>query len=441
MAMSAPEHLATLEWRLHAAQAEVARLQQAIAEHPDTKSPSPESPPLPSPSASSTPLLPLSSIPPALLEQPWASPPSPDTCKVISWLQNWHQPYPRPALPHNDSVRAKAAQAFTVSASDDGQVLSRLCQLARHIFHVQFAAVNIVAQDRVHFRGADIVHAPLMGMTGAPREVSICNWTIAKGKSLVLPDMAMDSATRDNPICSDYGCRFYAGSPLTTASGIHIGTFCLLDPSPNHHFSEGAQALLELLATTAVTSLELTELKKSRERFHQHVLANISHELRTPVHGILGLCDLIHDSGELSSQQLTHLHDTKNQAREALSLINDMLDFVKLDAGELALTSAAFHPHDLLTRATSMLNTAAAARMVKVRLLQPYTSKMTCKGDERRLGQVLSILLSNAIKFSKPNHYVELHISHHPDPSYPPTIQSRLSLLLAPDDRRLLYHR
>ena len=237
--------------------------------------------------------------------------------------------------------------------------------------------------------------------------------TIAKGRSLVISDMASDPATAENPICRDYNCRFYAGSPLTTGSGLHIGTFCLLDPQPNHAFTDGPQALLELLATTAVNSLELTQLKRSRERFHQHVLANISHELRTPIHGIIGLCELVADSQELSAAQLQNLTDARQQARETLSLVNDMLDFVKLDAGQLSLHCDSFHPHQLLSSTSALLDAAAAARLVKVRAFHPYSPKMTFRGDERRVGRVLTILLSNAIKFSKLHHYVELHVSHH----------------------------
>ena len=96
-----------------------------------------------------------------------------------------------------------------------------------------------------------------------------------------------------------------------------------------------------------------------------------------------------------------------------LSIVNDMLDFVKLDAHQLLLECEPFHPVDLFSRTVALLNQAAAARLVKLRLFQPYGRKMTCQGDERRIGQLLANLLSNAIKFSKPHHYVELHVTHH----------------------------
>ena len=414
--MTVPEPLASLEQQLAQSRAEVARLELAITQHPEWRSPPSRSishPSSPGSSPTSSPVTSPVSQSRSILDEPWAVPPTPEMCQTLAWLQNWHHSFPAPSVLGNDSRRARAAEAVAASQEGDQQIFSRLCQLARNIFHVQFAAVNIVAQDRVHFRGCDIVHPPLMDMRGAPRELSICNYTVAKGRTLVISDMQLEPATKDNPICTDYGCRFYAGSPLTMASGLHLGTFCLMDTAPNHQFNEGAQALLELLATTAVTMLELTRLKQSRERFHQHVLANISHELRTPIHGIIGLCDLVSESRELSLGQSDNLGNAKGQAREMLSLVNDMLDFVKLDAGQLSLNRELLHPHRLLTDTTALLEPAAAARLVNLRVFQPYSAKMSCLGDERRVAQVLTILLSNAIKFSKPHHNVEVHVTHH----------------------------
>ena len=448
--MAASEPLIVLEQRLAVHREEVARLELAIAQHPDATQPdvadaarwamsrlsSVTSLPN-SPSSAYSLFSPAASSRSSIMDEPWATTPSREMGEALTWLQNWRHAFPAPAIPSNEHMRVKAAQALAEPQEGDVALFSRLCQLARLIFHVPFAAVNIVAQDSVSFRGCDIVEPSLVGMKGAPREVSLCNWTIAKGRTLVMADMATEPATKANPIVVDHGCRFYAGAPLTTASGLHVGTFCLLDTAPNHNFNESAQALLELLSTTAVTLLELTRLKASRERFHQHVLANLSHELRTPIHGIIGLCDLIVDSNELSAPQLEHLTDARDQTREMLSQINDLLDFVKLDAGQLSLKPGSFRPFELLTRTCEMLEPAASGRLLKLRLFQPYAAKMTCRGDERRIAQLLTNLLTNGIKFSKPHNYVELHATHHsskPDiaPSsptynhYSPTLSSSL---------------
>ena len=144
------------------------------------------------------------------LDEPWAVRPSPELCRTLLWLQNWQHAYPAPTIATNEQMRASAAQTFLAPQNGDKEIFSRLCQLARLIFNVQFAAVNIVAHNKVAFRGSDNVHQPVAGMTGAPRELSICNWTVAKGRSLVISDMQLEDATKDNPIVSDYGCRFYA---------------------------------------------------------------------------------------------------------------------------------------------------------------------------------------------------------------------------------------
>ena len=361
----------------------------------------------------------------SILDEPWAqsrlssssssssssslSPPLP------SWMHNWPHPYPSPPIVPHDLARSEAASSHALLATADSggeDIFARLCQLARLIFGVQFAAVNIVERDVVTFRAASITHPPLVGMTGAPRNVSLCNYTVAKGSTLVIPDLAREAATKDNPLTTQYACRFYAGSPLTTARGVHLGTFCLLDPQPNDRFGSSAQAVLELLATTAMSQLELTRMKKNRDRFFHHILTNVSHELRTPTHAILGLCELVLEQ-PLTRQQAEYIAETRDQAREMLSLVNDLLDFASADAGQLRLTPTVFHPHELFRSACAQLQTAAECHRVQFRIFQPYPPHIAAFGDRQRIAQLLLNLLSNAIKFSRPDHYIDVRVTHH----------------------------
>ncbi len=74
-----------------------------------------------------------------------------------------------------------------------------------------------------------------------------------------------------------------------------------------------------------MTQLELVQMKANHDRMQQHILSNVSHELRTPIHGILGLCELVREEPTLSQTQEEYLTEVRDQAREMLSLVNDML--------------------------------------------------------------------------------------------------------------------
>ena len=93
-------------------------------------------------------------------------------------------------------------------------------------------------------------------------------------------------------------------------------------------------------------------------------------------------------------------------------MVNDMLDYVKLDSGQLKLVINSFRIRDLLFGCTDILGVAALNHGVEFKIYQPYTEKMSCEGDIQRIRQIVVNILSNAVKFSKPNHFIEIRIQH-----------------------------
>ena len=359
----------------------------------------------------------------SILDEPWAqaaaelanSPParrSSSSTSSLAWYRNWSHPFARPPVAPDDEERCTVAGPFATEATAEEGIFASLCRLGRLMLNVKFAAVNIVAAESVTFKAADIVHAPLIGFKGAPREISLCNWTIVKGSTLLIPDMKADPAFTHHPICQDYHCRFYAGSPLITSAGVQVGTFCVLDPEPQPGFGADKMAMLELLAGMAVSQLELSRLKSSRDQFHYHVLANVSHELRTPLNGVFGFLELIAEQ-PLTPLQADYLRETREQAGEILSLVNDLLDYVKAEAAVLSLCTQTFRPHDLLTAAAETFRSALDDRKLRLRLDQPYSAHMSCSGDATRVRQIITNLLSNALKFCRPHHLIHCRVTHH----------------------------
>ncbi len=129
-------------------------------------------------------------------------------------------------------------------------------------------------------------------------------------------------------------------------------------------------------------------------------LANMSHEIRTPLNGVIGFLTLLAKT-ELTEQQRDYLHTTDSSARTLLAVINDILDFSKIEAGKLSIESIAFDFREVMDDTLSMF--AANAEDKGLALICVIDRKVPPRlmGDPSRLTQVMTNLLSNALKFTE----------------------------------------
>ena len=149
---------------------------------------------------------------------------------------------------------------------------------------------------------------------------------------------------------------------------------------------------------------ELRRLYKELEAASQHksdFLANMSHELRTPLNAIIGFSQVLREGmfGDVNEKQTEYLEDILSSGNHLLSLINDVLDLSKVEAGQVELEIASFSLQDALERGVVMVRERATGDGVQV-LLAADPEVDVVEGDERRIRQVIFNLLSNAVKFT-----------------------------------------
>ena len=149
---------------------------------------------------------------------------------------------------------------------------------------------------------------------------------------------------------------------------------------------------------------ELRRLYRELETTSQHksdFLANMSHELRTPMNAIIGFSQVLREGlvGDVNAKQAEYLDDILSSGNHLLSLINDVLDLSKVEAGQVELQVAPFSLQDALERGVSMVREQATADGVQVTLHRNGALDVV-SGDERRIRQVIFNLLSNAVKFT-----------------------------------------
>ncbi|HRD66636.1 MAG TPA: cache domain-containing protein [Candidatus Competibacter sp.] len=143
------------------------------------------------------------------------------------------------------------------------------------------------------------------------------------------------------------------------------------------------------------------EAAEEANRAKSEFLANMSHELRTPLNHIIGFTELIVDKafGELNDTQEEYLNDVLTSSRHLLSLINDILDLSKVEAGKLELQLSEVNLLDLLERSLVMIKEKALRHGIAIGTHVETTIK-SIVADERKLKQVLFNLLSNSAKFT-----------------------------------------
>ncbi|HEY1722216.1 MAG TPA: ATP-binding protein [Magnetospirillaceae bacterium] len=134
-----------------------------------------------------------------------------------------------------------------------------------------------------------------------------------------------------------------------------------------------------------------------------HFLAIMSHELRTPMTGVLGMADRLMNSG-LSDKQEKNMRVLTGAARTMLTLLNDILDFSKIEAGELQIERAPFLLSEAIFDVRDLYAGSASAKGLVLKTNMPSTFQDAVVGDATRLKQVLSNLISNAIKFTAKGH-------------------------------------
>jgi signal transduction histidine kinase len=149
---------------------------------------------------------------------------------------------------------------------------------------------------------------------------------------------------------------------------------------------------------------ELRRLYTELEAASQHkseFLANMSHELRTPLNAIIGFSQVLRDEmvGSVNAKQAEYLDDITSSGNHLLSLINDVLDLSKVEAGQVELEVHPFSLREALERGVVMVRERATEDGVRVAFVADPEVDVVA-GDERRIKQVIFNLLSNAVKFT-----------------------------------------
>ena len=230
--------------------------------------------------------------------------------------------------------------------------------------------------------GADEVmgNSVAINLLAAPAEEEAGMERVKKGDSFTYESRAMTKGGSE----IDVQC---AVAPLQDEDNRVIGEICVA-----HDVTARNRAETELRA--ARTAADSASQAKST------FLARMSHEIRTPMNGVLGMTELLIESG-LNATQRAFAETVQRSGKSLLGIINDILDFSKIEAGKLELERLDFDIRQSLEDTVELLAERAQSKGLELTCALPVDLVSRIHGDPLRLGQVITNLVGNAIKFTE----------------------------------------
>ena len=311
------------------------------------------------------------------------------------------------AAPHaQEGERLAALRSLDILDTGVEAAYDDLVRLAAELTGSPIALISLVDENRQWFKaryGLDAFETA--------RDIAFCSHAIHKpDEAFVVEDASNDERFDDNPLVTgDPNIRFYAGIPLKSPQEqLPLGTLCVIDSEP-HQLAPEKLDTLKILARQVEVLFALREKSKTLEQQNEQLaqatqaksrfLSAMSHDIRTPLNGIVGVTDLL--EAEISTSEGREFLSIIQECSDSLlNLVNDILDLSKIESGSIEILNEPFSLRDFLDNLCSIVRVRAQKKGLDLTVLFKCEIDII-RGDERHLHQIVLNLLNNAVKFTE----------------------------------------
>lgn len=313
--------------------------------------------------------------------------------------------------PYDENARLKALFEYDVLDTQAEKIFDDLTELASEICETPISLISLVDPDRQWFKSKVGLDAE-----STDRDIAFCSHAILQDDIFEIQDALKDERFFDNPlVTSAPNIRFYAGTPLRTPSGYKIGTLCVISDHPKK-LSDRQKKSLKLLGREVIAQLEIRMSNIKLEVANQYkteFLSNVSHEIRTPLNAIIGFSELLLENKELKqafSEQYDFIEKIDFSGKRLLTIINSVLDLSKIEAGKMELEQVNCNLLDYINNIFMSLSGKAKEKNINFSKVEHNDIPKIIIIDVSKLGQILTNLIGNAIKFTDPDKSVRLEL-------------------------------
>jgi signal transduction histidine kinase len=313
-------------------------------------------------------------------------------------------------IPDNEFERLLKLSEYDIDYTEIHGKLDDLTKLAAYVTGTPISLVNIMeanTQWTLSNYGLDV--------TQTPRKDTACQYVILDDKPMEVEDMKTDERFSDkNYVTNSPNIRYYYGVPLTSPDGLRIGAMCVMDTKKND-LSPEKEEFLSIIANEVVTRIEYEhKLKLMRHNVDElkEIQRKVSHDIRGPIGGIIGIAEILRDQAEESKmEEFMQLLELINKGgRSVLDLADEILSNYKDTAQKPKFPEHQLNLSALKEKLIGLYNPQAKTKSIT------YSVSIITGQDEYtfpkyRLLQIFGNLITNAIKFTPVNGTVHVDLS------------------------------
>jgi PAS domain S-box-containing protein len=242
-----------------------------------------------------------------------------------------------------------------------------------------------------------------------PAKKTITGWVIKHNKSVLLreSDLKLMEEAGDIDLVGT-PCKVWMGVPLNIENDT-IGVMCLQDYYDEKKFSQDDLYVLDFIANQIAIAIQrrrmLDNLIQARQKAEeaaqtkQQFMSTMSHEIRTPLNEVIGITNLLLQ-GKPRPDQMDFIKTLRFSGNHLLTLVNDVLDYNKMESGKIVFEQAQFNLNDFLNEIMRSYAFRSKSKHLSFEIIRKGNLPIEVIGDQIRLNQILSNLLSNALKFT-----------------------------------------